>query len=239
MMRLLPFVVLFPLAVIAAEKPPVGVPEGYQLLYQSDFTMPDARKAFAFPDPAAWRITDDGGTLVLEQHKAAKYAPPYRSPFNFCLIRGQKFGDFVMDVECQQTSKEYGHRDMVFVYGYQSPSRYYYTHIATKTDDYANQCFIVHDAPRTKISTATNPGNDWGPHGTWKTVRIVRNATDGRTRVYFGDLTKPIMEAKDKTFAAGWVGFGSFDDTCKVRSVRVWGQSADPTPAGPMFAPAK
>lgn len=212
---------------LAAADKPSGVPDGYRLLYQSDFSKPDALKGFAFPDPAAWRIADGGGTPVLEQHKGAKYTPPHRSPVNVCLIATKKFGDFVMDVECQQTSKEYGHRDMVFVYGFQSPGRYYYTHIATKVDDHANQVFIVNDAPRTKISRVTNAGNDWGPPGTWKTVRVARTVSDGTTRVYFGDPSRPIMEAKDATLGAGWVGFGTFDDTCKVRSVKVWGPSAE------------
>ena len=34
--------------------------------------------------------------------------------------------------------KEYGHRDMVFVFGYQSPAKFYYVHIATKADPNAN-----------------------------------------------------------------------------------------------------
>ena len=32
-------------------------------------------------------------------------------------------------------------------------------------------------------------------------------------------MTKPIMKAEDKTFQAGYVGFGSFDDTGRFRSV--------------------
>ena len=32
----------------------------------------------------------------------------------------------------------------------------------------------------------------------------------------------PSLSARDKTFAAGWIGVGSFDDTGKVSRIRIW-----------------
>jgi hypothetical protein len=222
-------------AATAADKP-AGVPDGYKLVYAQDFAKGEAIKDFAFPDPAAWRMAQMDGKRFLEQHKNADYKPPHRSPTNFGLIAGTKVGDFVLDVEAQQTSKEYGHRDMVFVFGYQGPAKYYYAHIATKGDDNANQIFIVNDAPRTKITKTGNAGNDWGGPDVWKTVRVERKLADGTIKVYFDDLAKPIMQAQDKTFGAGWVGFGTFDDTCRVRSVKVYAPTAEKTRDGPPFA---
>jgi hypothetical protein len=224
-----------PLA-LAADKP-AGVPEGYKPLYSQDFTKGDAIKDFAFPDPSAWRMTEINGKRFLEQFQNARYDPPHRSPFNFCLIAGKKFGDFVMDVECQETAKESPHRDMVFVFGYQGPARFYYAHIASTADDHANQVFIVKDAPRTKISRVTNKGNNWGTDA-WRTVRVERKASDGTIKVYFDDLSKPVMEAEDRAFGAGWAGFGTFDDTCRVRKVTVYGPSAEDALA-PEFARKK
>jgi hypothetical protein len=218
-------------AVAAADPAP-------KVLYESDLAGPKAIEGFAFPDPAAWRIVDRDGTKVLEQHQNAKYKPPFRSPTNFCLVEGKKFGDFTMDVECEQTSKEYGHRDMVFVFGLQSPSQFYYAHVATKGDDHANQIFIVNEDARKKITSAGNAGNDWGKPGTWKKVRIERKVADGSIKVYFDDMTKPIMEATDKSFGAGHLGFGTFDDTCRVRKVTVRGTAAEDAPA-PKFPESK
>lgn len=206
--------------------------------YEQDFSKPESLKDFAFPDPAAWRLAPVGGRTVLEQFQQVKLNPPHRSPFNFGLVAGKKFGDFVMDVECQQTSKEYGHRDMVFVFGYQGPAKFYYTHIATKGDDHANQIFIVNDAPRTKITKAGNAGNDWGGPDVWKTVRVERKLADGSIKVFFDDMAKPIMESTDATFGPGWVGFGTFDDTCRVRKVTVRAPAAEGT-APPFLAPLK
>jgi hypothetical protein len=53
-------------------------------------------------------------------------------------------------------------------------------------------------------------------------VRLERRVTDGTIKVYFDDMTKPVMVAEDKTFGAGYLGFGSFDDTGMIDNIRVW-----------------
>ena len=40
-------------------------------------------------------------------------------------------------------------------------------------------------------------------------------------------MTKPIMMAEDKTFGAGHIGFGSFDDTGKIDNIRIWGPAVE------------
>jgi hypothetical protein len=207
---------------LAAADPPAGM----KLVYSQDFSKPEAIKDFAFTDPKAWRLGGPDSKRYLEQHTASKYTPPHRSPFNFALIAGKRFGDFVLDVELQSTAREYGHRDMVLVFGYQSPAQFYYTHIASAADDHANNVFIVKDAPRVKIARETNKGNDWGKDA-WKTVRLERTLENGSIKVYFGDLKRPIMVAEDKSFGLGWIGFGTFDDTGRIANVKVWGKEAE------------
>ena len=50
-------------------------------------------------------------------------------------------------------------------------------HLGKKTDDHANQIFIVNAAPRQKISTTTTPGTNWDD--AWHHVKIVRRVADG------------------------------------------------------------
>ena len=221
---------------VAAEEKPAGVPENYRLLYSQDFGSPASVDDFLMTDSKAWRLAPASGDerAALELSRKSKYAPPHRSPVNIALLKDWTFGDCVIEADCLQTGKEYGHRDMIFVFGYQSPTQYYYTHIATKADDHANQIFIVNDAPRLKISKQSNDGNQWGLNQ-WRHVRIERKASDGTIKVYFDDMTKPIMVAEDKTFGAGWVGFGSFDDTGKISNIKIWGPSAEKRSA-PAFA---
>jgi hypothetical protein len=212
-------------AISSAEEKIPGIPEGYKMLYSQDFADESALKDFVFSDASAWKVVEADGKRTLELHKQSTYKPVHRSPFNIALVAGQKFGDCIIEANCLQTGKEYGHRDMIVVFGFQGPSQFYYTHIATKADDHANNIFIVKDAPRTKISTETNAGNNWGLN-VWHKVRVERKASDGTIKVYFDDMAKPIMTATDKNFGAGWVGFGSFDDTGRIANIRVWGKEA-------------
>lgn len=205
-----------------------SVPEGYRLAYSQDFAKPTAMQDFVMTDSSAWKLLpakgQDKPSLALIKRKS-NYTPPFRSPINIALVGGQVFGDCIIDVECLQTGKEYGHRDMIVVFGFQSPSQFYYTHIATKADDHANQIFIVDKTERKKISKTSNDGNNWGL-GVWHHVRVERKASDGTIKVFFDDLTKPIMTAENKTLGPGWVGFGSFDDTGKVTDIKIWSPDA-------------
>src|SRR6185369_540882 len=152
----------------------------------------------------------------------SKYKPVHRSPFNIALIADKVFTDFVLEANLMQTGKEYGHRDMCLFFGVQDPSHLYYAHIATAADDHAHNIFVVTNAPRIKIATETTKGVNWGL-GVWHKVRLERNTATGTIKVFFDDLTRPIMVAEDKTFGAGHIGFGSFDDTGMVDNIRVWG----------------
>jgi hypothetical protein len=172
-------------------------------------------------DPNAWKLLETPMGKVLSLHKQSKYSPPHRSPINIALIKDVNVADFVMTVKVQSTIKDYDHRDMCLFFGYQGPAQFYYVHFGKRTDDHANQIFIVNDAPRTKISTKTTPGTSWTDD--WHTVRVERNAESGSIKVYFDDLKEPAMTATDKTFAFGQVGVGSFDDIGNFDDVRLNG----------------
>jgi hypothetical protein len=225
------------LASFAAEKPN-GVPAGYKLAYEQKFDRAAALQDFRFTDPAAWRFAKTNGTAALELVKQSQYAPIVRSPVNIALIADKVFGDFVLDVELIQTGKEYGHRDMCLFFGFQSPTNFYYTHIATAADDHAHNIFIVNNAPRTKIAKETTKGVNWGL-GVWHTVRLERNLAAGTIKVYFDDLTKPIMIAEDKSFGAGHIGFGSFDDTGMVDHIRIWAPGVETKKTGFFTGPGQ
>lgn len=210
---------------LAAEKRVERIPSDYQLVYEQSFERPVALGDFAFTDPGAWKhaTTNDNGALELVRQ--SKYKPAVRSPVNIALLAERAFGDFILEVDLIQTGREYGHRDMCLFYGVQNPTNFYYTHIATVADDHAHNTFIVTNAPRIKIAKETTKGANWGL-GVWHTVRIERTLADGGIKVYFDDLSKPIIVAEDKTFGVGHIGFGSFDDTGMVDNIRIWSPAA-------------
>jgi hypothetical protein len=178
-------------------------------------------------DPAAWKVLrGEAGDSFVEltyDKKAFKssYTPKHRSPVHIALLKSYNLTDFVMDLEVQSTVEPYGHQDLCLFFGFESPERYYYAHIARAADPNAHNVFIVNDAPRKNIAKETTKGVDW-KKGTWHKVRLVRQGTTGRTEVYFDDLKKPVMTAEDRTFPKGFVGFGSFDDVGRFRNVIVY-----------------
>jgi len=217
---------LFQALSLSAGEKPATLPSDYKLLYEQKFDVPAALKDFLMTDTAAWKWTEDGKTSALELVQQSKYEPVVRSPVNIALIADKVFTDFVLEADLIQTGKEYGHRDMCLFFGFQNPTNFYYTHIATAADDHAHNVFIVKNAPRTKIAKETTQGVNWGL-AMWHKVRLERKLSDGTIKVYFDDLSKPIMVAEDKTFGAGGIGFGSFDDTGKVDNIRIWGPSVE------------
>ena len=217
-------VLLFALAggAIAAE----NLPDGYKLVYEQKFQDPASLREFVMTDPNAWKFASgdgEGGALELAQQ--SKYKPEVRSPVNIALIKDKLFGDFVLEADFVQTGREYGHRDMCIFFGFQNPKEFYYVHMATKADPNAHNVFIVNNAPRKNIAKSTTEGVNWGLD-IWHKVRLERKVSDGTIKVYFDDMTLPIMIAEDKTFGAGRIGFGSFDDTGKVDNIRIYGPSA-------------
>lgn len=208
----------------AADAP--KLPAGYKLLYEQDFTKPDALKDFVFTDPSAWRLAKEKDKPALELHKQSAYKPEHRSPLNIALIADKVFGDFVLEVELLSTKKPYGHQDMCLFFGFTGPAGYYYNHIAVAADQNAHNVFIVNNAPRKNFAKETTKGITWGERE-WHKIRAERDTKAGTYKVFFDDLSKPIMLAEDKTFLQGHLGFGSFDDVGMVTSIKVWGPGAE------------
>lgn len=190
------------------------------LLFKDDFESGGDR--WKPTDPATWKIIEGQGGHVYSQFEQSKYEPPHRSPINFSLIRDPSVSDFVLTAKARSTGRDYGHRDLCLVFGYQDPAHFYYVHFGKQTDEHANQIFIVNGAPRVKISTKTTTGTPWDDD--WHQVKVVRNAQSGDVQVFFDDFDTPAMTATDTTFRTGQVGIGSFDDTGDWDDVQLLGK---------------
>lgn len=182
---------------------------GLPVVYVDDFQGGNLQR-WEFADEKAWRLLDLGGNKVLDQFQQSMVQTPVRSPFNRSLVKGLVLGSFQLDVDLKSTVKDYDHRSLVVFFGYQDPAHMHYVHFGKKTDDHANQIFIVNNAPRVKISTKTTPGTPWDD--AWHHVRVARDVSSGVIEVYFDNMEEPVMTAVDKTFVWGQVGVGSFDD---------------------------
>ncbi len=212
---------LLALGLFAAADP---APHGLPLVFADDFEKGADR--WEPTDPKGWKVVDTGGGKVFSQfEKASPYKPPHRSPLHIALVKDVVVGDFVLEAKCRSTVKDYGHRDLCLFFGHQDRGHFYYVHLGKKTDDHANQIFIVDGADRKKISTKTTPGTDWDDG--WHRVRVVRSVKDGTIEVFFDDHKAPVMTATDTKFAWGRVGVGSFDDTGNWDDVKLWGKKVE------------
>jgi hypothetical protein len=175
-----------------------------------DFSSSADMEKFEYTDPKAWRWSqNEKGSLEL--FGKSDYTPEVRSPLNIAVFKEEMFGDFTMDIRARQTGIEYGHRDLCFFFHMKDASNFYYVHLASQADPHAHNIFIVNDEARKAIASYTTEGIQWGEE--WHDIRITRNTSSGEILVYFDDMSSPIMKANDLHFKAGYVGFGSFDDT--------------------------
>lgn len=206
----------------AAPPRPPRVPPGYSLLYEQTFDDAAALEEVCVSDPRAFAVRGGAdGLSALEIVHPSRYAPRVRSPRAIALVRDVLFGDFVLEVEIQQTGREYPHRDACVFFGFEGPERFYYAHLATRADDHAHGVFLVDRAPRRNVTSRRTAGVRWGA-GEWHRVVVAREADSGAIRVWFGDAERPVLEARDTTLRLGQVGIGSFDDTARFRNLRVW-----------------
>ena len=202
-----------------------GFVNGLPLVVFDDFEQGNADR-WEQSAPEAWSLNVQGENHVYSQFKHVVTKTPVRSPFNRALIKDLYVSDCVLDVKLQSTVKDYAHRSLCLFFGYQDPAHMYYVHFGQKTDDHANQIFIVNAAPRTKISTKSTDGTPWD--NAWHHARIMRSVATGSIEVYFDNMDEPVMTATDTTFTWGEVGIGSFDDTGNFDSVRLLGKVATP-----------
>jgi hypothetical protein len=194
-----------------------GPRDELRVVYEQNFEAQQSLKDFDFSDLASWIWSEDEAALELVG--VGSYQPLYRSPASLAILKDLELDDFVLEAELKQTGRNYGHRDMCLFFGYVSPTRYYYVHLAPAPDQNAHNVFIVDDAPRRNLSDVLDEGLIW-QDGVWHHVRLERRGDN--IRVYVDHATQPTLEASDDTIATGRVGFGSFDDSGMIRNIKVW-----------------
>jgi hypothetical protein len=213
---------------IADEPVPANLPVGYKLVYKQSFDDDSSLKDFQFSDSAAWRWTKSGKSGgAIELFQQSLYKTEHRSPFNLAMLSDKIVGDFVLELDMRQTGKEYGHRDMCLYFGFQNAKQFYYTHLATTPDPNANNIFIVNNAPRKSFLEVPKKGVDWSDD--WKRIRVQRAGAE--IKVFFEDMKTPVLQGTHSVLGAGYIGFGSFDDTGIMDNLQLWSNSVQEQPA--------
>ncbi|BAL91551.1 hypothetical protein AMIS_63310 [Actinoplanes missouriensis 431] len=179
--------------------------------------------------PSKWQFT--GRELILAEAGADPGAP--RRPFEYAVLtKGPAFSSVEVNAEVRlDTPVDVSNRDVIIVFGYQSPTQFYYAHLSSDNTIYPhNGIFKVNNADRERIDYQWN-GRSRGANPAitdtaWHDVKVKHLPASGQIAVYVDGGKDPIMTAVDKTFASGRVGFGSFDNIGRARDFTVTGTPA-------------
>ena len=161
------------------------------------------------------------GFLALE--KAGVPEGPIRRPAAMAIARSDPFTDFTFDVDVRSTAPvDLAVRDVLLIFGYQSPTRFYYVHLAAKTDAVHNGIFVVNQVDRKRLDEPTSTARLTDQ--AWHHLKLERSTTSGSIRVFFDNAATPMLSVSDKTITSGRIGVGSFDETGEFRNFVVTGR---------------
>ncbi len=230
---------------VAAPSPALNLVYEDSLAPGAEFPLGDER--FWFSDRSEWSyvdsVADNGlGAPVPESGPALSfkstksYRPRVRSPHSLALLRGHALtGDFAFEVEAMQTGIETPHRDLVLVFGFESPEQFYYCHLGASPDANSSNIFEVNEAPRRRVGEISTKTIEWG-RGEWHKLRV-ECTTKGNVRVFIDGAKKPHFEEELGRNPAGLIGVGSFDDAGAFRNLKVYTSKAKALPWDPSSAP--
>lgn len=204
------------------------IKDEFPLLFEETFD--EGIERWKPTDAKAWAVINDDGDQVYSLFQQSQYEPPVRSPYNISIVHDLWVGDFVLELEAKQTGRQYGHRDLCIIFGYQDAAHFYYAHIAPTADDYSNSIFLVDGEPRISIAEERTDGTQWHDN-VYHSIRVVRNTSSGMIEVFFDDFEEPIMSTVNHRFLTGRIGVGSFDDTGNFDDIKLWGEETFPPTA--------
>lgn len=187
-------------------------------------------------DPLTDSLWDyDGNQLVLTR-PGTNPNDGVRRPFEYAVVtKGPELTDVSVQAEVRlDESVQVSNRDVIIIWNYQGPKRFYYAHLSQDNTIYPhNGIFVVGNADRRRIDdqwTGTVGAPPAVTDAEWHDVRVDYTATTGEIEVYVDGASEPLMTATDTTFTGGRVGFGSFDNFGRTRHVHVVG-TPSPAPA--------
>ena len=188
--------------------------------FTPDLSSPARIDQWELDGSGSWKISDGR----LELWKAGVPAGQIRRPAALAIFKSKPFRRVTIEAEIRSTAPlAVVRRDLDVIVAYESPSRFYYVHLAGISDSVHNGIFLVNNANRVRIDGGK--GMPQLKDSTWHNVRVQRDGLTGQIEVFVDRSKKPALEARDTTLCCGRVGFGSFDDIGEFRKIVIRGSS--------------
>lgn len=176
------------------------------------------RDQWQLEDPAAWEWQGEGEATALVLKKPSQYKPKFRRPFNIAWFEGAELESFTLTCEARLDVFNKGNNDLCIAFAGRGDSEFYYAHLGESADAIHLQMHVVNQADRKAITTQRANALPWQPNR-WHQVKLMHDASSGTMKVWFDDQL--VLEAVDKSFGKGRIGFGSFDDLGAFRNIVV------------------
>ena len=192
---------------------------------------PGVRVTLARPDSLdPWELVGSGtwasadGVLRLDKPGTPLPAGSIRRPAALAILKTPALTSARLDVDLRCTAPvDVVYRDLELIFGYASPTRFYYVHLAGITDAVHNGVFLVNDADRRRIDRGTTPPQL--KDQAWHHLRLDWQGAAGRVEIFVDGSSTAAFDVTDRTIAAGRVGLGSFDDTGEFRGIDLSGSA--------------
>jgi hypothetical protein len=189
-------------------------------IVRPDLGSPQRIADWTLDGSGTWDVADGSLRLV----KAGTPGGPIRRPAALAILKSDPFTKLTLEAEIKSTAPvDLPVRDVELIFGYESPTRFYYVHLAGITNAVHNGIFVVADADRRRLDTPDSLPQM--KDQAWHRVRLERDPSTGRIEIFVDGSTTPALKATDTTIAAGRVGFGSFDETGEFRNIVVTGST--------------
>jgi hypothetical protein len=165
-----------------------------------DFATPAALGQLTLDGSGTWEVKDQ--LLILS--KAGTPGGPIRRPSALAVLQSDPLVRATVQVEMRSTApEEVKNRDLEIIFGYESPTRFYYVHLAGITDPNHNGVFLVDNKDRRRIDDGTAPPQLKDRE--WHRVRLERDGATGRTGIFVDGAKQPALHAPIRRFRpAGW-----------------------------------
>ncbi|MFO7655549.1 MAG: hypothetical protein R6W78_00625 [Bacteroidales bacterium] len=206
-----------------------GLPEGYILQYQQDFTNKISPEEFRFSAPDLFDVKTGKVTGFLQMSPVPQKDSVLNRQDNLFIVDNIIFGDFILEVNAMST-EPVTETGLSFYFGVKDTLNYYCLRILTHTGENDTLLFAKLKGRHKKIDTKTNSAIAWVP-GKWHKLRIERDIVATSLKLYFDNMKTPCIVMVDRTFIMGYIGFGPGATTTRISNIKIWSQTSIPQPA--------